>query len=546
MLLEQQVNDLAKKLLELKKSLAQLETKEYTQGGAASYTTENAQDDVGGILVDSATIDFTYNDATPSITAIVIDDSITDDKLRESAALSVIGRSANSTGNPADIAAGSDGEVLRRSGTTLAFGTVATAGITDDAVTYAKIQNVSATDRLLGRVSASAGNIEEIEITDFVQTILNDPDAATVRSTLGLGTMALETATDYLLLAGRAGGQTGNGGTASGESLTLHGSAHATKGPVLINPTNGGALIGLSAALTGGFGAGLLEISKTSNGTFLLHRESADTGGPTLEFLKRRSAWGVVSDGDRIGSIGWSAADGTDAANGLQLYGEVDGSPGADDMPMRLVIAVSPDGSATVAEALRVNSSGNLVMADGKRIESDEVRARDSGGLKLFDDAGNGMTLADGGLVTFSNGLSFGNETLSTYDEGTWTPAITGSGSNPTVTYTTQSGKYTQTGNVVFFYLIVTINTISGGSGDIRISLPSTAVNTPGIQPQGMVRVSGVDLTGTPAGITFSISAGASFGRIRTLADNAADTIEQISALAAGDTITVTGFYFTS
>lgn len=41
-----------------------------------SYTNEEAQDAVGTILVDSATIDFTYDDATPSITAIVKADSI--------------------------------------------------------------------------------------------------------------------------------------------------------------------------------------------------------------------------------------------------------------------------------------------------------------------------------------------------------------------------------------------------------------------------------------------------------------------------------------
>lgn len=92
------------------------------------FTAENAQDAVGGILTDSATIDFTYDDAGNTITAIVINDSIT----------------------------------------------------------YAKIQNVSATDRLLGRVSASAGDIEEIPITDFVQTILDDTDAAAVRATLGI------------------------------------------------------------------------------------------------------------------------------------------------------------------------------------------------------------------------------------------------------------------------------------------------------------------------------------------------------------------------
>ncbi len=56
--------------------------------------------------------------------------SITRAMLADAAALSVIGRSANSTGVPADIAAATDGHVLRRSGTTLGFGTVDPAGIT--------------------------------------------------------------------------------------------------------------------------------------------------------------------------------------------------------------------------------------------------------------------------------------------------------------------------------------------------------------------------------------------------------------------------------
>mgnify|MGYP007005599277 CR=1 FL=1 len=83
-------------------------------------------------------------------------DAITDAKLRNSAALSVIGRSANSSGDPADIAAGTDGHVLRRSGTTLGFGTIATAGITDAAVTDAKLRN-SAALSVIGRGANSSG-----------------------------------------------------------------------------------------------------------------------------------------------------------------------------------------------------------------------------------------------------------------------------------------------------------------------------------------------------------------------------------------------------
>jgi hypothetical protein len=64
---------------------------------------------------------------------------VTNAKLRHSAALSVVGRTANTSGAPADIAAANDGEVLRRSGTAVGFGTVATAGIADAAVTAAKL-----------------------------------------------------------------------------------------------------------------------------------------------------------------------------------------------------------------------------------------------------------------------------------------------------------------------------------------------------------------------------------------------------------------------
>lgn len=60
--------------------------------------------------------------AAPTLT--LTNDSVTDLILRNSAGLSVIGRAANTTGDPADIAAAADGAVLRRSGTTLGFGAI--------------------------------------------------------------------------------------------------------------------------------------------------------------------------------------------------------------------------------------------------------------------------------------------------------------------------------------------------------------------------------------------------------------------------------------
>ena len=61
------------------------------------------------------------------------------------------------------------------------------ATIANDAVTYAKMQNVSATDRILGRSSAGAGDVQEITCTAQARALLDDATAADQRSTLGLG-----------------------------------------------------------------------------------------------------------------------------------------------------------------------------------------------------------------------------------------------------------------------------------------------------------------------------------------------------------------------
>ncbi len=56
-------------------------------------------------------------------------------------------------------------------GAWLQTGSVPTAALADDAVTYAKIQNVSATSRVLGRKTSGAGDTEELtysEVLDFV------------------------------------------------------------------------------------------------------------------------------------------------------------------------------------------------------------------------------------------------------------------------------------------------------------------------------------------------------------------------------------------
>lgn len=56
----------------------------------------------------------------------------------------------------------------------------------DSGVSYSKIQNISATDKLLGRSTAGAGPTEEIACTAAGRALIDDIDASAQRTTLGL------------------------------------------------------------------------------------------------------------------------------------------------------------------------------------------------------------------------------------------------------------------------------------------------------------------------------------------------------------------------
>ena len=99
-----------------------------------------------------------------------------------------------------------------------------TAGLVDDAVTYAKIQNVSATDRVLGRTTAGAGDIEEIATTGSGSVVrATSPTLVTP----ALGTPASGTMTNVTGLT--EAGQTLADNTTNDVSTTKHG--YAPKAP---------------------------------------------------------------------------------------------------------------------------------------------------------------------------------------------------------------------------------------------------------------------------------------------------------------------------
>ena len=90
---------------------------------------------------------------------------------------SVAGRTGSVTLAVADIT---------DAGALASLGTVGSSEVDDEAITYAKMQHVSATDKLLGRSTAGAGDVEEVACTAAGRALLDDADASAQRDTLGL------------------------------------------------------------------------------------------------------------------------------------------------------------------------------------------------------------------------------------------------------------------------------------------------------------------------------------------------------------------------
>ena len=140
------------------------------------------------------------------------------------------------------------------------------ATIANGAVTYAKMQNVSATDMVLGRSTAGAGVVEEIPMTAAGRALVDDADAAAQRATLGLGTLATQSGTFSGTSSGtNTGDQTtvsGNAGTATAlqTARTINGVSFDGTGNITV-PAAAGTLTGSTLA------SGVTASSLTSVGT---------------------------------------------------------------------------------------------------------------------------------------------------------------------------------------------------------------------------------------------------------------------------------------
>ena len=90
-------------------------------------------------------------------------------------------------------------------------------------------------------------------------------------------------------------------------------------------------------------------------------RNVNDTFGGSLILAKTRGAGDtIVTSGDTIGNVTWQGNDGSKFVQAARIEAQVDGTPGTNDMPGRLVFFTTADGQATPTERMRIDALGAL------------------------------------------------------------------------------------------------------------------------------------------------------------------------------------------
>jgi hypothetical protein len=169
-----------------------------------------------------------------------------------------------------------------------------------------------------------------------------------------------------------------------------------------------------------------------------LSRFSANASGPTLLFSKSRNATPgsntIVNSGDTLGLIQFRGDDGGDyMTSAAAIKAAVDGTPGANDLPGRLLFYTTADGANSYTERMRIDSTGDVKINDGDLV---------------IGTSGHGIDFSATAGPNNGSGVS---ELLDDYEEGTWTPSYVDGGGSITVSgYDYQEGVYTKIGNHVY------------------------------------------------------------------------------------------------
>jgi hypothetical protein len=166
------------------------------------------------------------------------------------------------------------------------------------------------------------------------------------------------TASNSMRLSAQNATGTGNAALVF-ESWNLEYGRFDTSGRLLVgtSTSRGSSCLELIEGVDGGSTKPGLEI--ISNYT------NATADGEPIVALTRSGSTAIgstvaVVNGNKLGQIYFRGTDGTNIVNAASIAAFVDGTPGTNDMPGRLVFSTTADGAASPTERMRITSGGFL------------------------------------------------------------------------------------------------------------------------------------------------------------------------------------------
>lgn len=154
--------------------------------------------------------------------------------------------------------------------------------------------------------------------------------------------------------------------TGTGNALLVEDSANPDVSPFLIN-ADGRIVSGRTSAISVGGSTPQLQIHTSTDfarARIAMFNWEANINSGSTAFYKSRSGtsgtYSIVSSGDILGAINFEGDDGTDFIRSASIQAQVDGTPGTNDMPGRLIFSTTADGASSPTERMRITNNGSV------------------------------------------------------------------------------------------------------------------------------------------------------------------------------------------
>ena len=129
------------------------------------------------------------------------------------------------------------------------------------------------------------------------------------------------------------------------------------------------------------------------------------------------NSYTALQSGDIVGKVAFQGADGTELVSAAEITAFVDGTPGANDMPGRLVFSTTADGASSPTERMRIGNNGDVLInttSPGEAFFDGTIRVEDSTTVSAFRCTGTAGALVQSLWHQATTGdnqfVSFGTE----------------------------------------------------------------------------------------------------------------------------------------